>query len=419
MLIDIKKTPLLTTMILSTTYAYAANDSVPRIIGGISTDAQSWMVAIGSPQNNKWKNFCGGTLIDKDWVLTAAHCLEDTQLTGLQVAIGVSDLNKSPTRHVVDQVVIHETYLTNYLNTLSITDAEGDSDIALLHLRSSSMNAPLRISEKSANDFVKGISSFTTWGYGGIDPDSTLSSSQLLKVNLSFEGFRDLWYRDPTRTHIFAGNIPGKDSCSGDSGGPLTDDSGLVGVTSYGGNKCGAGTPGAYTFAPMFRDWVAQQTNNVSITSHQLVEAPAGQHTWIGFTVLNPKATPVELVNINADTPAMRSECPQFLGAGAKCKIKLRFDANFTPETFKKYQVNLTAINSDGSSKRLNASLVGVTKEKSINGNTVTSTDGSTSTTTTTSSVTSTSSSSGGGSFGLFSFISLLSIALVRRFSIK
>ncbi|WP_279450307.1 S1 family peptidase [Aeromonas hydrophila] len=408
------KTLSLITMSLLAPYSYAQERPTHRIVGGSAVQAPSWMVAIGNHVDNKWDNYCGGTLIDKDWVLTAAHCVEGSRLSGMQAAIGVTDLSKRHPRSVVDQIIMHETYRNNFVQNLGSNVEDIESDIALLHLRTPSTNGVLAISDRdSTSDYQKGRSEFTAWGYGGIDPDATLSSPQLLRVNLTFQGFKDLWTFTPTQTHIFAGGVVGKDTCQGDSGGPLTDQHGLVGVTSYGGNRCATGQAGGYTFAPMFRDWIAEKMNSVSITSHQLVSLPAGQHTWVSYTVLNTSPDSVTLEDFNTDAPALLNECPNSLAPGAKCNLKVRFDANFTPDTYKLYKLSINALKPNGSSQRLDASLVAITTKKPDTGSSIgegsSSGSGSHS-----SSESSSSSSSGGGSLGLFSLL-LLPLAWRRK----
>ena len=63
-----------------------------------------------------------------------------------------------------------------------------------------------------------------------------------------------------TETQICAGD-PGRDSCFGDSGGPLlakteTDEVVQTGIVSFGSVRCGDGTPGIYTKVSAFTSWI-------------------------------------------------------------------------------------------------------------------------------------------------------------------
>jgi len=54
----------------------------------------------------------------------------------------------------------------------------------------------------------------------------------------------------------------GKDSCSGDSGGPLifqdnpNDPMFVVGIVSFGTDPCGEGFPGVYTDTRKYSQWI-------------------------------------------------------------------------------------------------------------------------------------------------------------------
>src|SRR5215207_9183860 len=66
----------------------------PMIVGGtaVPNGKYPFMVYIELYRNGKRSGFCGGSLIDRDSVLTAAHCLKNT--TGAVVVVGRTDLRK-------------------------------------------------------------------------------------------------------------------------------------------------------------------------------------------------------------------------------------------------------------------------------------------------------------------------------------
>lgn len=70
--------------------------------------------------------------------------------------------------------------------------------------------------------------------------------------------------------HLCAGGVRGKDSCNGDSGGPLimqrTDITPyqLIGVVSGGTSRCAQGIPGIYTRFTVYVEWVKETMKTVS-----------------------------------------------------------------------------------------------------------------------------------------------------------
>ena len=48
-------------------------DAVVHIVGGSEADAHSWPWQVSLQSNSR--HFCGGSLINNQWIVTAAHCV--------------------------------------------------------------------------------------------------------------------------------------------------------------------------------------------------------------------------------------------------------------------------------------------------------------------------------------------------------
>jgi len=81
-----KKLLLLILFFLITLIGYSQETN---IIGGNNTTVENnpWQISI---QRNG-SHWCGGSILTKEWILTAAHCLNDVPLNQLDVAAGITD----------------------------------------------------------------------------------------------------------------------------------------------------------------------------------------------------------------------------------------------------------------------------------------------------------------------------------------
>lgn len=99
-----------------------------RIVGGFTLDITQvpWQVSI---QTDNSVHFCGGSIIHKRWILTAAHCLTSVQNTSsIRVRVGATDRKTEGEMFEIEQMFIHHMYG----KTL---DSTPDYDFGLLKLK--------------------------------------------------------------------------------------------------------------------------------------------------------------------------------------------------------------------------------------------------------------------------------------------
>lgn len=82
-----------------------------RIVGGFPLDITQvpWQVSI---QTNNSVHFCGGSIIHKRWILTAAHCLTSIQnnTSSIQVRVGATDRTTEGEIFEIEQLFMHHMY---------------------------------------------------------------------------------------------------------------------------------------------------------------------------------------------------------------------------------------------------------------------------------------------------------------------
>lgn len=288
------------------------------VVGGKDADLGDYpfiaLLGYYSHKRRRTEYKCGGTLINRRYVVTAAHCsraadpIYEVLLGENDIAVdpecktsgGKTTCYASPQRFRIrpEDITVHEQwdrtkvttegydillirlpslarfegdfneYYPNANNSYAVNAVcmpwNGESD-----LPDASYTQRPRPGHPKGNMYISGWGRTKNVGLGEFTTELAVFESRLQDLVLppvtndrcTQQGF-------PVNDRMLcAGGLKGKDSCNGDSGGPLItrtvdrrsgvqSTAWLTGIVSYGTRRCGEGKPGVYTRVSSYIDWI-------------------------------------------------------------------------------------------------------------------------------------------------------------------
>nr|KAF6402181.1 serine protease 48 [Rousettus aegyptiacus] len=235
-----------------------------RVMGGqdAAVGHWPWQVSLHIGESH----ICGGSLIHKRWILTAAHCIKMSWFPLLHtvwlgtIKIGYSN---NGVKHHVSKIIIHPMF------------QDSTADIALLKLLSrvtfTPFILPICLPSITKQLTIPDSCWVTGWGNKNGGDNNYHSTLQEVEVPIINRQACERLYNpissimpesEPVigEDMICAGDTyKMKDSCKGDSGGPMSCHIDgvwiLIGLVSWGA-ECGKSLPGVYTSVIYYEKWI-------------------------------------------------------------------------------------------------------------------------------------------------------------------
>ncbi|CAF3793714.1 unnamed protein product [Rotaria socialis] len=235
---------------------------ISRIVGGEAAAdyAWGWIVSL----QRSLSHSCGASLLTSEYAVTAAHCVYDvSDISILSILAGTNYLYYPSVttiqRRAVTGVIIHPDF-----NSVTITNDIAILQFDPLNVSSSSKLAFICLPKQNQDPFQTN-SALVAIGWGTTSQYSKTPSSYLQQVTVQAFSSRSTWCQQlgiaNTAVSFCAGIIDGgKDTCRGDSGGPLmafvNNTWVLAGLTSFGYGCAQAGYPGVYARVSAFISFI-------------------------------------------------------------------------------------------------------------------------------------------------------------------
>lgn len=242
---------------------------VSRIVGGTEAREGDWPWQVELDLNNS--GLCGGSLIHKQWVLTAAHCFgRITSASQIRVRAGSSRRAEGGQEIVASHFFVHPGYKQ--------ASSDQRDDIALIRLSSPVTHPGARVVQlqgaKLESVFASPGACAVVTGWGTTSEGGKVST-QLRQVDVPIvdasqcaSAYKGSGNQVSEKAVCAGYEVGTKDSCQGDSGGPLVVPGGptgwtQAGVVSWGAGCARAGAYGVYTRVAPYIDWIKQTVSSV------------------------------------------------------------------------------------------------------------------------------------------------------------
>lgn len=226
-----------------------AGDGV-EIVGGSAATTGQFPYQVALLQSGSL--FCGGVLLNANTVLTAAHCSVDTSASSVKVRAGSLKYASGGTLVSVSKIVVHPSYDSNTI----------DNDIALWKLSTSiaeSSTIGYATLPAQGSDPAEGTTlTVSGWGLTSEGGSTLPASLRYVAVPVVSRTTCQSEYGTSAITdNMFCAAASGKDSCNGDSGGPIVDSSKVLqGTVSWGQGCAEAGYAGVYERIGNYVDYI-------------------------------------------------------------------------------------------------------------------------------------------------------------------